>query len=306
MILVITMSKSNILETTVVGSYPQILDKKEMIESYYDNNDPYINSIAKVIKDQIEAGIEVISDGQTRKGMIELYADGLLGFRIKERTEIISQVKWKDPISIGDQKYVKKSIPEGINLKGIITGPWTLYNNSVDMFYKSDKDAVMDISTALSKEAKELSKVCDYVQIDEPFFSVEYPQYAEEIIHTLTKDVKVQTILHVCGDMGDIIEKLVEVDIDMLDHEFAENPSLYNSFNDIDYEQRLSVGVVTTDSKVESTDTILDRIKKAYELFGKNCMIDPDCGLRHLNRNTAKSKLKSMVNARDAFLKNCT
>jgi len=305
MILVITMSKSSILETTVVGSYPHILDKKEMIESYYDNTDPYIYSIEESVRDQIEAGIDVISDGQTRKGMIELYADGLLGFRIKERVEIISHVKWKNPITIEDQRFVKKVIPENVGLKGIITGPWTLYNNSVDMFYKSDKDSVMDISTALSKEAKELSKVCDYVQIDEPFFSVEYPQYAKEIVHTLTKDVKVPTILHVCGDVGDIIERVVELDVDVLDNEFAENPSLYDSFNDIDYEQRLSVGVVTTDSKVESTDTILDRIKKAYELFGKNCMIDPDCGFRHLNRGTVKSKLENMVNARDVFLRNC-
>ncbi|MFW6196583.1 MAG: methionine synthase [Thermoplasmatota archaeon] len=303
---VIKMRENNILETTVVGSYPQILNKKEITENYYDNNDPYIYSIEESIKDQIEAGIEMISDGQTRKGMIELYADGLLGFRIKERTEIISQVKWKDPITIEDQRFVRKSIPENISLKGIITGPWTIYNNSIDMYYKSDKDAVMDISTALSKEVVELSNVCDYVQIDEPFFSVEYPQYAEEIIHPLTKNVNVPTILHVCGDVDDIIEKVVELDVDVLDHEFAENPYLYDSFKDIDFEQRISAGVVSTKSKVESTDTILDRIKKAYKMFGKNCMIDPDCGLRHLSRNKAISKLENMVNARDLFLKKCT
>lgn len=296
------MTTGSKLETTTVGSYPTIIDKEKILLDYHKKNDPYLDCIERSVNDQIEAGIEVISDGQTRKDMIDLFGDGLLGFRIKKRTEIISEVKWKRPITVKDQKYIKESFGEDVRLKGIITGPWTLYKNSIDKYYKSDKEAVMDISSALSKEAELLSNVCDYVQIDEPFFSVEYPDFAYYAIKIITDRIKSLSILHVCGDVNDTLEKLVELEVDVLDHEFAEHPSLYDTFNDLDFSQRIAVGVVNTKTEIDEIHEIKNRIEKAYEFFGPDCMVDPDCGLRHLERDTAIEKLRNMVKARDGLV----
>lgn len=300
------MSQNSILETTVVGSYPPTINRKEVMGNYYNNIDPYLFSIEEAVKDQIEAGIDIISDGQTRKDMIDLFADGLLGIRIKERSEIISEIKWKEPITVDDQEYINNFLHPDVKIKGIITGPWTLYKNSVDKHYKSEKDAVMDISKALSKEVMLLSNICDYIQIDEPFLSVEFPDFTDDAIKTVIDKIKVPSILHVCGDITNISDKIVELSIDILDHEFAEHPSLYEEFEDLDFSQRVSVGVATTQPTLEKVDKIYDRIERAYETFGKYCMIDPDCGLRNLERNTAKKKLENMVKARDLFIDNVT
>ncbi len=269
--------------TTVVGSYPARPSNGSLAKSYFEDFDPFIESIEGSVKAQLDAGIELVSDGQTRGGMVEIFAEKLKGFRMKRRPEIISNIEYRGPITVEDQSKVRNSLPERVGLKGIITGPWTLVKSSYDMHYKDTKEAVMDTAEALKSETKNLSKICDVIQIDEPFLSIEYEPYIKDVLERmLPKDIT--TSLHVCGDVSDIAEKLVEIDVDILDHEFAANPHLYDIYEGFSFDQRLSPGVVTTDSKVESVDNIKGRIERAVDSFGTDILIDPDCGLRNLKK----------------------
>ncbi|MFP3871597.1 MAG: methionine synthase [Candidatus Aenigmatarchaeota archaeon] len=289
------------LLTTVVGSYPSLPEKKELIRSYYEKDDPFLESLERAVEDQLECGIEIISDGQTRAGMIELFAQGLGGFRVKGKAEIAAEVRYLEPITVEDQKLVEKIIPEDTGLKGIITGPCTLFKSSVDKFYGDEKEAVMDIAEALHEEALRLSEVCDVVQIDEPLLSIDFLGYAQEAVEKVM-DTDAVTAMHVCGDVSDVLDELVKIDVDILDHEFTNNPALYDEFSEIDFSQRLAVGVVSTDPEVEKISTVQQRIERAYDLFGPQTMIDPDCGLRNLDVETAKLKLKNMVEAKERVL----
>lgn len=289
------------LITTVVGSYPARPSKDSLANSYFDDVDPFIESIEEAVKAQLDTGIELISDGQTRGGMVEIFAENLKGFRMKRRPEIISKIGHLGPIITSDQSKIKNSIPEDIGLKGIITGPWTLVKSSYDLHYKDTKEAVMDTAEALKVEAKELSKICDVVQVDEPFLSVEFPTYAKDSVEKLLPN-DTTTALHVCGDVSDIAEKLVEIDVDILDHEFAANPHLYDVYDNLSFSQRIAPGVVTTEERVEDVEVIKGRIERAVESFGTKILIDPDCGLRNLQKDEAYKKLKNMVEARDVVL----
>lgn len=253
------------------------------------------------VRAQLDAGIELVSDGQTRGGMVQIFAEKLKGFRMKRRPEIISNIEYRGPITIKDQSKIRNSLPENIGLKGIITGPWTLVKSSYDLYYKDTRKAVTDTAEALKSEIKELSKVCDVVQIDEPFLSIEYEPYIKDVLETMLPS-NITTAMHVCGDVADIAEKLVEIDVDILDHEFAANPHLYDIYEELSFSQRLAPGVITTDSKVESVDIIKERIERAVDSFGTNILIDPDCGLRNLKKEIADIKLKNMVEARDVVL----
>lgn len=286
--------------TTVVGSYPARPSSEVLSRSYHSKEDPYQESIRKAIRAQLDSGIELISDGQTRQDMISLFAQGLRGFRSREKWEIVGEVGYPGPITVEDQRSVRNIIGGTIGLKGIITGPWTLYRGSEDRCYGSEKEAAMDIAQALHREAEALSEVCDVVQVDEPFLSVEYPAYAKEMVETVL-DVDAPRALHACGDVSDIAEELIEYDIDILDHEFAENPGLYDVYDDLSFSQRMAVGVVTTKPEVESLDTVKGRIERAQDIFGTDMMIDPDCGLRNLEPTEAKKKLERMVEARDVI-----
>ncbi len=286
------------LITTVVGSYPSRPSNGSLARSYFKDVDPFVESIEEAVKAQLDAGIELISDGQTRGGMVEIFAENLKGFRMKRRPEIISNVEYRGPITVKDQSKLKNSIPKDIGLKGIITGPWTLVKSSYDLHYKDTKEAVMDTAEALRSEAVELSKICDVVQIDEPFLSIESASYVKEALEKVFPSDTI-TKLHVCGDVKNIAEELIEIDVDILDHEFAANPKLFETYKDLSFSQRLSVGVVTTEPLVEDVGIIKQRIEKAVNNFGMNILIDPDCGLRNLDKETAFKKLKNMVKARD-------
>lgn len=287
--------------TTVVGSYPSKPSKREMAGSYFTHEDPYRESIVNAVDAQVDAGIEIISDGQTRNQMIGLFAQELRGFRIKEKVQIIGEIGYKGPITVEDQRFVKKNLPKNTMLKGIITGPWTLVKSSENKYYDSEEEASWDAAESLKKEAEALAEVCDMVQLDEPLFSVDYPEQARELVETVL-DIDKPTALHACGDVTSIAEDLIEFDIDILDHEFAENPGLYDVYSDLDFEQQLAVGVVTTKTPAEDVKTITERINRAVDLFGTQIMIDPDCGLRNLPIKTAFKKLENMVEARKVVL----
>ncbi|MEF8873840.1 MAG: methionine synthase [Candidatus Thermoplasmatota archaeon] len=290
------------LTTTVVGSYPSQPKKKDLIRSYYDKSDPFKESLKRAVEDQVECSIELISDGQTRAGMVELFAGELSGYRIKEKVELVSKVRYDGAITVDDQKFVKKMISEDIGLKGIVTGPYTLVKSSNNEYYNGEKEPVMDTAEALHEEVVNLADICDVVQIDEPLFSIDYPDYGREAVEKVVDIDEVPIAMHVCGDISDIISELVEFNVEILDHEFTSNPILYEEFDDIDFPQRLAVGVVSTEPEVEKVSVIGERIERAYDLFGPETLVDPDCGLRNLDVRTAKMKLKNMVKAKEGFL----
>ncbi|MBS3816526.1 MAG: hypothetical protein KGY76_03065 [Candidatus Thermoplasmatota archaeon] len=289
------------LLTTVVGSYPATPTKERLQRSRFSDTDPFMESLEESVKAQLDSGIELVSDGQTRGTMTEIFAQDLRGYRIRDKVEIVSEVGYTGEITVGDAEEARKLLPEGTGLKGIITGPWTMVKSSSDKHYESHKEAVLDTAEALNQEAENLAKICDVVQLDEPFFSNQLPPYGKNAVEKVL-DVDVPTKLHVCGDVTAIIAELVEIDVDILDHEFAANPQLYDAYGEIENPHRMSVGAVTTEPEVEGVETIKERIDMAYETFGPKTMIDPDCGLRNLKEEKARAKLKNMVKARDVVL----
>jgi len=110
--------------------------------------------------------------------------------------------------------------------------------------------------------------------------------------------------LHVCGDVSEIFERLTKYDVDFLDHEFAANPSLLEKIANYSFEQKIGYGCVkSNDEKIESVDEIARNIEKAVKIIGEEKIIlDPDCGLRNLPRETAYQKIAKMVEARNLFL----
>lgn len=293
------------LITTVVGSYPAAPSKASLQISYFhqDQKDPFVESMQRAVKAQLDCGVELLSDGQTRGNMVEIFARGLRGYRIKEKVEIVSEVGYSRSITLDDIKEAKELISRDAGIKGIITGPWTLVKSSDNHHYSSEKEAVLDTAEALHEEGKRLAELCDVVQLDEPFFSNGFPEYGKELVNKVL-DLDTTTVLHVCGDVSPIVPGLVEMDVDVLDHEFVGNESLYDVYSDIEVgrDQRLGVGVVTTDSRIEEVGEIKKRIERAYEAFGPKTMVDPDCGLRNLEEDIAYKKLENMVEARDVVL----
>ena len=290
----------NKIKTCVIGSYPIQINTMDLMHSYYNQQVIYWQDyIKQAVNDMLESGIDIISDGQTRDPMVQIFTRKLKGCRIRQRTEIVDRIEYNGPITIEDQKYVKDLIPVGKEIKGIITGPFTLANSCVDLFYNDEKKLAFDFAYALGKEAKLLQKYVDIISIDEPFFSNKMPEYAKELIEIITKYLTCPTTLHACGDISNIIPDLFEIPVDILSHEFKATPKLMDVFKDYSFSQNLCLGAIRSDdSRVESVEEIKNHIEKAIDYFGEKIIqISPDCGQRFLSRDIAFQKLKNLVKA---------
>jgi len=286
------------IKTTVVGSYPSELDKMKMVRAYFNQKDlSWDEYIRSAVSDMVNAGIDIVSDGQTRDPFVNIFTRKLKGCRIRDRTEIIEKIKYKGQITVEDQKYVKRFIPKNKMLLGLITGPYTLTKSSVDLFYNDEKELAIDFAKALSKEAISLQKYVDIISIDEPFFSMGIPSYGKELISIITKDLSCPTRLHCCGDVSGVISELIEMPVDILSHEFKAQPKLFDEFKKYNVSKNICLGCVRSDNtNVESVKEIVNHIKKGIEIFGERIIqLAPDCGMRMLPRNVALKKLKNLV-----------
>jgi len=288
------------VKTTVIGSYPVDINNMELMKCYFEQKNISWNKyIDSAVKDMITSGLDMISDGQTRDSFVNIFTRKLKGCRIRGRTEVTNKVEYNGPIIIEDQKYVKEIIPKKIKLIGVLTGPYTLTKSSVDMFYNDEKNLAFDFAFALKHEAENLQKYVDLISIDEPFFSINLPDYGKELVGIITKNLNCSTRLHVCGDVSNIVQELLEMPVNILSHEFKASPKLYKTFKKYNISKNICLGSVCSDNiKIETVEEIITHIKKGIEIFGdKITQLAPDCGLRMLPRNVAFQKLKNLVKA---------
>ena len=284
-----------LLPTTVVGSYPSIT--RRGLGALID---PMRAAVQTAVDDQLKAGVDIISDGQVRGDMVESFTGRLPGIRGQE---VIGKIMPPaGTISVADTKY---ALSKAQYVKGIITGPTTLSHalHISTPMYRSRGELAIDLARALSGEALALVEagVC-MVQIDEPIFSTGIADIAtgKEAISLITARLGIPACLHVCGDLSEVIDDVLTLPVQIFDFEFANNENNLEILAEKDLRGRkIGFGCLdSTDPKVESINTVKNRIRAGIETFGpENLLLDPDCGLRMLPRETAYQKLVHLVSA---------
>ena len=288
------------IATSVIGSYPVFINTMDLMSRYFTQKEIDWNIyISTAVQDITQAGIDIIADGQTRDPFIQLFTRKLKGCRIRDRTEIYEPIEYVQPITVTDQQFVRSLLSPPSQLKGVLTGPYTLTKSCVDLCYHNEKELAFAFAHALHQEAQALLPFVDFISIDEPFFANACPDYAKELLLTITKGLTCPTLLHACGDVAPIIPSLLEMPVDILSHEFKASPHLLNAFKEYSFPHHFCVGAVRSDSIViEPVQEIVDHVKKAYDLFGdKILQISPDCGQRLLPRTVAYQKLQHLAQA---------
>jgi len=284
-----------VLATTVVGSYPVI--KGSGLRSLFD---PLHTAVERAVADQITAGIDIISDGQVRGDMIQIFASKLPGVKGQE---VIGKVQpASSPTTVGDTKYALTKAPK---VRGIITGPATLAHGlhiSTPM-YRNREELSLDLAAALVPEAKALESAgVTLLQIDEPIFSTGMADLAcgKQAIEIITTALRIPTCMHVCGNLGNVLDEILKFKVNVLDFEFANNPANLDLLSRRDLAGRM-IGYGCVDSSIDKIESVADikkRIEKGIEIFDPRIMLlDPDCGMRMRSRDVAFAKLKHMAEA---------
>lgn len=313
------------MKSTVVGSFPAEESSpsnfKDKLLSAFGSYDPFKEAIKNSVIAQLDAGVDIISDGQVRGDMVSIFTKYIPGMKIEDgNTVIVSKIRNPtQEISIKDMQYAKKvmkdyyngKIPEGKGIKGIITGPNTIVHSSrIQSFYKNKEDAIIDLAHSLKFEVNAIAKKVKpvYIQIDEPFLSTGMVDMktAREAIDIIHDGLEIPLAMHVCGILDNAFKDLTRFKVDILDMEFAgNNVNLGVLEKNASLLGDKKVGFGCVDSSVNEVDDISDidkLVSKAIEIVGKeNLLIDPDCGLRRAPKDVAFEKLKLMNEIKDKY-----
>lgn len=205
-------------------------------------------------------------------------------------------------------------------VKITMTGPHMLAKVAYDEYYNDIAKMMADIAKLLQQNFRMLVAAgCKHIQVDEPLFTMcddAEVQAAVDAINVaidgLPEDVHVST--HICqgnyavgaeydGQIGhryfdtgrykaDLVCK-IECSSYLIEYDMAEH------YRGMIRNQQIGVGAADVqDPKVESGETIAERIKKVSWLAPEQTIVTSSCGFNHLPRRVALGKLQAMAEAK--------
>jgi 5-methyltetrahydropteroyltriglutamate--homocysteine methyltransferase len=320
-----------LLPTTVVGSYsvPEWLERLKT--EYYQRriSAAHLDEIHEVaikaaVKDQERAGIDIVSDGELRRDNdIDYFLARIPGVQIAQRAKsdyydyydasVAAPLPQDDKTALGlagDFEFTRALTDRPVKFS--FTGPFSLSRRIDGSAYDDQADLVRALARRLNLEARALAESgARFLQIDEPFLAG-YPEQAAlavEAVNIVTDGVAATWALHVCygnryarpsweGHYDFLFPAVLSARVDQLVLEFARKGlDDLRLIKEYAWPSALGLGVIDVKSTtVESPDLVAARIRRALEYVDPGrLVVNPDCGLRHLAPEVARSKLRAMV-----------
>ena len=347
--------------TTVIGAYPKpdylkITDwfnakggtdtatptkfyENEIKKMGADAESIFDKAAKEVIKDQLDCGIDIITDGEIkRENYIHYHCRHLNGVDFNTLTEkvartgnykcwlptITNKISATDPFLVNEWKSNQSLSNKPV--KVTIPGPMTITDTISNTHYTSDEEMGYDLAIAINTEIKRLVDAgCKYIQVDEPLFARKPDNALAFGIKNLEKCFEginqnnVEKITHICCGYPDKIDavnypkapldsykKIAKaLDSSKIDSVSLEDAHRYNDLSLLkNYKNtKIIFGVIKiASSKIETVEEIENRMKETLKFISKEQLIvAPDCGLGHLSRELAIKKLKIMSLAAKKF-----
>jgi len=326
--------KLPLFPTTTIGSFPQTSDVKknrsafkkgEISEEQYKTFNK--EKIERAIRWQEKEDIDVLVHGEyERNDMVEYFGESLDGYLFTEKAWVQSYGTrcLKPPIIWGDVSR-KKSITVEWSVyaqsltdklvKGMLTGPVTIFNWSFPREDISIKDSISQIALAIRDEVLDLEKNgIKIIQIDEAALREKLPLrksdwYSEyldfaipafRLVHSGVKaDTQIHT--HMCySEFNDIIPAIDDMDADVITFEASRSDLLIlDALKEANFETEVGPGVYDIHSpRVPSVDEIVSALRKMRtKISDDKLWVNPDCGLKTRGEEETKKSIANMVEA---------
>ena len=325
--------------TTLVGSYPQpewLIDRNKLAGRFpprvrarelWRVPEPYLeeaqnDATVLAIRAQEEAGLDIITDGETRReSYSNRFATALEGVDIDnpgtalDRSghpnpvpRIVGKVRRKHAVEVRDLVFLKKHTERKVKMT--VPGPFTMSQQAQNDFYKSEEEAALDYAAAVNQEIKDLFAAgADIVQIDEPYMQArpeKARQFGLKALNRALEGVSGTTAVHICFGYAAIIHARPS-GYSFLP-EFADcscqQVSIETAQSNLDCSvlkklpgKKIMLGVIDLDDMaIETPQTIVERARRALKYLKPGDMIlAPDCGMKYLPREVAYGKMKALV-----------
>ena len=338
--------------TAIVGSYPKPRyiykqNGRSLLDSFGFSFDRLQKELGQAefarlldkaalgaIKDQNRAGIDIMTDGEERRGHYVLHIvnklDGVDAFNRKpismragtaqqDAPRVIDKIKHKKPMVLDEFLFTKQHA-RGIAKIGL-PGPSTVADCVADEYYQGDrKQLAYDYADAIHHEVAALITAgCRIIQFDDPVL-LRYPAAAQawglQALERCFAGLEDQAIfvVHICCGYpnkplerkgisykanqdyyGDILTWLSESKLDVVSIEGAASKLDVSILSAIG-KKTVMLGVVDVgENEVESVESLVVRTNEALRYLPKEQLIlAPDCGMLELTHASARKKLTNL------------
>jgi 5-methyltetrahydropteroyltriglutamate--homocysteine methyltransferase len=331
--------KERPLRTTVIGSYPfpgwlefacQNLDKfgsadrEELVE----------DAVQVAVHEQVEAGLDVITDGeQTRLDFNLSFYGYLEGIELESapprrfgppahdqrgRHQVIGKLAAPHGLgTVADFKRLQRLAPKGPALKASVPGPYTLSGRLVPNKEYPDRYALTEALLPLVRSELEglVAAGCREITVDEPSMSCyahrENPAQLVEIFNRTVEPVvgRCRLSTHLCfGNYkgravglrryAPMFPAFLGMKLDEIHLEMASREfAELELIKTIAEKTDVAVGIIDVKSYyVESVDDVADRVRACLKYAPpERLSFAPDCGLSQTARWAARQKLANLV-----------
>jgi 5-methyltetrahydropteroyltriglutamate--homocysteine methyltransferase len=265
----------------------------------------------EVIDEQIDAGLDLVTDGAIRWEDEQAYIAGKLGgislnglqrwydnnmyFR---QPVIEGDIVWREPVTVRDYRFAVEHCSKPV--KAVLTGPFTLATLSQDDHYGSIEKLSLAYGEALNAEAKALEAAgATFIQFNEPAITRRKDDYGTfaKAIQRAVDGLTVETALYTYfGDVTGVYEKMLDLPVGLIGLDFATN-SKNDDLVKKNPPKKLGLGIVDArNTRMEPADVLVERIKSLSSgLPPENVHVSPSAGLEFLPREVAQQKLRRVA-----------
>lgn len=282
------------------------------------------------LAEQIQAGIDIISDGeQTRQHFVTTFIEHLDGvdftkretMRIRNRYDasvpsVVGAVSRPQAVFVEDAKFLRSQT--NTRIKWALPGPMTMTDTLYDGHYKSREKLAWEFAKILNQEALELEAAgVDIIQFDEPAFNVFFDDVNSWGIPTLERAIEglqCETAVHICYGYGiqantdwkktlgnewrqyeESFPKLQKSKLDIISLE-CQNSRVPMDLIELIRGKKVMVGVIdVANNQAETPEEVADVLREALKFVDADKLYpSTNCGMAPLSRDVARGKLSAL------------
>src|SRR5574342_713366 len=292
--------------TTLVGSYPQpewLIERKKLAGRFpprvrarelWRIPEPFLaeaqdDATLLAIRAQEEAGLDIITDGETRReSYSNRFATALEGVDIDnpgtalDRSghpnpvpRVTGKVRRRYPVEVEDVRFLRANTDRMIKMT--VPGPFTMSQQAQNDFYKDEEEMALDYAVAVNAEIKDLFAAgADIVQIDEPYMQArpeKARKYGLKALNRALEGVAGETAVHICFGYAAIIHQrpsgysflpeLAGCSVKQVSIETAQAKLDCSVLATLAGKQIMVGCLDLNDPTVETPQTVVERIKRA-------------------------------------------